>query len=144
MKGRVRSSGIGGGSISRGARHIKYYRAGPAGFLISLFLPAMWNLRLGTYSIRYGAAGGTNSARTLVAPIPRCNRRFLHDYRTRERRKMMILRRHEATITPVGVGGFASMKGSRKKTTIRRAPAARDAGRDGLVLAEGGVDMILE
>jgi 3-oxoacyl-[acyl-carrier-protein] synthase II len=58
---------------------------------------------------------------------------------------MMICGGTEATITPMGVGGFASMKAlSTRNDDPARASRPWDAGRDGFVVGEGAGIVILE
>jgi 3-oxoacyl-[acyl-carrier-protein] synthase II len=58
---------------------------------------------------------------------------------------MMICGGTEATITPMGVGGFASMKAlSTRNDDPGRASRPWDAGRDGFVVGEGAGIVIME
>src|SRR5438552_3651711 len=58
---------------------------------------------------------------------------------------MMICGGTEATITPMGVGGFAAMKAlSTRNDDPARASRPWDAGRDGFVVGEGAGIVILE
>ncbi len=59
--------------------------------------------------------------------------------------EMMICGGTEATITPMGVGGFAAMKAlSTRNDDPARASRPWDAGRDGFVVGEGAGIVILE
>ena len=59
--------------------------------------------------------------------------------------EMMICGGTEATITPMGVGGFAAMKAlSTRNDDPARASRPWDAGRDGFVVGEGSGIVILE
>jgi len=58
---------------------------------------------------------------------------------------MMICGGTEATITPMGIGGFAAMKAlSTRNDDPSRASRPWDAGRDGFVVGEGAGILILE
>ncbi|HSC45400.1 MAG TPA: beta-ketoacyl-ACP synthase II, partial [Candidatus Acidoferrum sp.] len=59
--------------------------------------------------------------------------------------EMMICGGTEATITPMGIGGFASMKAlSTRNDDPAHASRPFDAGRDGFVVGEGAGILILE
>jgi 3-oxoacyl-[acyl-carrier-protein] synthase II len=137
------SSGIGGFDVIE-REHSKYLQGGP-GKISPFFIPAsIVNLASGHVSIRYGARGPNSATATACSAsahaigdaykiIQRCDA------------EVMIAGGAEASITPMGVGGFAAMKAlSTHNDEPARASRPFDAARDGFVVGEGAGVLILE
>jgi len=137
------ASGIGGFDVIE-REHSKLVQGGP-GKISPFFIPAsIVNLAAGHISIRYGARGPNSATATACSAsahaigdackiIQRCDA------------EAMICGGSEATITPLGVGGFAAMKAlSTRNDEPERASRPFDAERDGFVIGEGAGVLILE
>lgn len=137
------ASGIGGFDIIE-REHTKYLQGGP-GKISPFFIPAtIVNLASGQVSIRYGAKGPNSATATACSAsahalgdafkiIQRCDA------------EVMIAGGTEASITPMGVGGFAAMRAlSTRNEEPERASRPFDAQRDGFVIGEGSGVLILE
>ncbi|HEY6268286.1 MAG TPA: beta-ketoacyl-ACP synthase II [Candidatus Acidoferrum sp.] len=137
------SSGIGGFDIIE-REHIKLMQGGP-GRISPFFIPsAIVNLASGHVSIRYGARGPNSATATACSASAHA---IGDSFKIIERgaAEMMICGGTEATITPMGVGGFASMKAlSTRNDDPARASRPWDAGRDGFVVGEGAGILTLE
>jgi 3-oxoacyl-[acyl-carrier-protein] synthase II len=137
------SSGIGGFDIIE-REHIKLMQGGP-GRISPFFIPsAIVNLASGHVSIRYGARGPNSATATACSASAHA---IGDSFKIIERgaAEMMICGGTEATITPMGVGGFASMKAlSTRNDDPASASRPWDAGRDGFVVGEGAGILILE
>jgi 3-oxoacyl-[acyl-carrier-protein] synthase II len=102
------------------------------------------NLASGQISIRYGARGPNSATATACSASAHA---IGDSFKIIERgaAEMMICGGSEATVTPMGVGGFAAMKAL---STRNENPAAAsrpfDAQRDGFVVGEGAGILILE
>ena len=141
--GVIFGSGIGGISTME-AQHDQLKARGPgrvSPFFIPMFIP---DIAAGLISIRFGAKGpnyATVSACASGAHAIGDAFRFIE----RGDADVMIAGGGEATITPLAVAGFASM---RALSTRNDDPAAAsrpfDAGRDGFVIGEGAGCVILE
>ncbi len=124
------SSGIGGFDIIE-REHWKLVQGGPSK-ISPFFIPsAIVNLASGHISIRYGARGPNSATATACSASAHA---IGDSFKIIERgaAEMMICGGTEATITPMGVGGFA------------RASRPWDAGRDGFVVGEGAGILTLE
>src|SRR5437868_579061 len=102
------SSGIGGFDIIE-REHGKLMNGGP-GKISPFFIPsAIVNLASGQISIRYGARGPNSATATACSASAHA---IGDSFKTIERgaAEMMICGGSEATITPMGIGGFAAMK----------------------------------
>lgn len=136
-------SGIGGfETIER--EHEKFLREGP-GRISPFFIPAsIINEAAGQVSIRL-RAGGPNSA-TCTACAAGCH--AIGDSFEIVRRgdaDVMFAGGSEAAITPMGVGGFSSLKAmSTRNDEPERASRPFDAERDGFVVGEGAGLLVLE
>jgi 3-oxoacyl-[acyl-carrier-protein] synthase II len=137
------SSGIGGFSVIE-REHQKYMEGGP-GRISPFFIPAsIVNLAAGHVSIRFGARGPNCAMATAcsagahaVGDAARLIQRGDAD--------AMICGGSEAAITPMGVGGFASMRAlSTRNDAPARASRPFDRDRDGFVIGEGSGILILE
>jgi len=137
------ASGIGGFDVIE-REHSKLLQGG-AGKISPFFIPAsIINLAAGHISIRYGARGPNSATATACSAsahaigdafkiIQRCDA------------EAMICGGSEATITPLGVGGFAAMKAlSTRNDEPERASRPFDGERDGFVIGEGAGVLILE
>src|SRR5438309_2173901 len=137
------SSGIGGFDIIE-REHGKLLNGGP-GRISPFFIPsAIVNLASGHISIRYGARGPNSATATACSASAHA---IGDSFKIIERgaAEMMICGGTEATITPMGIGGFASMKAlSTRNDDPARASRPWDAGRDGFVVGEGAGIVILE
>jgi 3-oxoacyl-[acyl-carrier-protein] synthase II len=137
------SSGIGGFDIIE-REHIKLMQGGP-GRISPFFIPsAIVNLASGHVSIRYGARGPNSATATACSASAHA---IGDSFKIIERgaAEMMICGGTEATITPMGIGGFASMKAlSTRNDDPAHASRPFDAGRDGFVVGEGAGILVLE
>jgi 3-oxoacyl-[acyl-carrier-protein] synthase II len=137
------SSGIGGFDIIE-REHIKLMRGGPSR-ISPFFIPsAIVNLASGHISIRYGARGPNSATATACSASAHA---IGDSFKIIERgaAEMMICGGTEATITPMGVGGFSSMKAlSTRNDDPAHASRPFDAQRDGFVVGEGAGILILE
>ncbi len=130
------SSGIGGFDIIE-REHGKLLNGGP-GKISPFFIPsAIVNLASGHISIRYGARGPNSATATACSASAHA---IGDSFKIIERgaAEMMICGGTEATITPMGIGGFASMKAlSTRNDDPSHASRPFDAQRDGFVVGEG-------
>jgi len=137
------SSGIGGFDIIE-REHIKLMQGGP-GRISPFFIPsAIVNLASGHISIRYGARGPNSATATACSASAHA---IGDSFKIIERgaAEMMICGGTEATITPMGVGGFSSMKAlSTRNDDPAHASRPFDVQRDGFVVGEGAGIIILE
>lgn len=137
------ASGIGGFDIIE-REHIKLTQGGPSR-ISPFFIPsAIVNLASGHISIRYGARGPNSATATACSASAHA---IGDSFKIIERgaAEMMICGGTEATITPMGVGGFASMRAlSTRNDEPERASRPFDAGRDGFVVGEGSGILVLE
>ncbi|HMD41123.1 MAG TPA: beta-ketoacyl-ACP synthase II [Candidatus Acidoferrum sp.] len=137
------SSGIGGFDIIE-REHRKLVQGGP-GKISPFFIPsAIVNLASGHISIRYGAKGPNSATATACSASAHA---IGDSFKIIERgaAEMMICGGTEATITPMGIGGFAAMKAlSTRNDDPAHASRPFDAGRDGFVVGEGAGILILE
>ena len=137
------SSGIGGFDIIE-REHIKLMQGGP-GRISPFFIPsAIVNLASGHISIRYGARGPNSATATACSASAHA---IGDSFKIIERgaAEMMICGGTEATIPPMGVGGFSSMKAlSTRNDDPAHASRPFDAQRDGFVVGEGAGILILE
>ena len=137
------SSGIGGFDIIE-REHGKLLNGGP-NKISPFFIPsAIVNLASGQISIRYGAKGPNSATATACSASAHA---VGDSFKIIERgaAEMMICGGSEATITPMGVGGFAAMKAlSTRNDDPQHASRPWDAGRDGFVVGEGAGILILE
>ncbi len=136
-------SGIGGFDVIE-REHTNLVHGGPRK-ISPFFIPAaIVNLAAGHVSIRFGAKGPNEATCTACTSsshalgdafkiISRCDA------------DVMIAGGTEAAITPMGVGGFASMRAlSTRNHEPERASRPWDKDRDGFVIGEGSGILILE
>ncbi|RPI27181.1 MAG: beta-ketoacyl-[acyl-carrier-protein] synthase II [Acidobacteria bacterium] len=136
-------SGIGGfATIER--EHQTYLEKGSRK-ISPFFIPAtIINLASGQVSIRFGAAGPNSATCTACA----AGAHALGDsFKIIQRgdADAMIAGGSEAAITPMGLGGFASMRAlSTRNDEPQKASRPFDRDRDGFVVGEGSGILILE
>ena len=137
------SSGIGGFDIIE-REHGKLLNGGP-NKISPFFIPsAIVNLASGQISIRYGAKGPNSATATACSASAHA---IGDSFKIIERgaAEMMICGGAEATITPMGIGGFAAMKAlSTRNDDPAHASRPWDSGRDGFVVGEGAGILVLE
>jgi len=137
------ASGIGGFDIIE-REHLKLMTGGP-GKISPFFIPsAIVNLASGHVSIRYGARGPNSATATACSASAHS---IGDSFKIIERgaAEMMICGGTEATITPMGVGGFAAMRAlSTRNDDPATASRPFDRDRDGFVVGEGCGILILE
>jgi 3-oxoacyl-[acyl-carrier-protein] synthase II len=136
-------SGIGGFEIIE-REHANLMNGGPRK-LSPFFIPAtIINMAAGQLSIRYGAKGPISATATACATsansIGDSVRMILHGDAD-----AMIAGGSEAAVTPLSVGGFASMRAlSTRNDDPTRASRPFEKDRDGFVIGEGAGILILE
>jgi 3-oxoacyl-[acyl-carrier-protein] synthase II len=136
-------SGIGGMETFE-AQHAVLVEKGP-GRVSPFFIPMMIsNMASGHVSIRFGARGPNYS------PVSACSsgaHAIGEGFRSIQRgdADVVLCGGAEATITPMAVAGFASMKAlSTRNDDPARASRPFDADRDGFVIGEGAGVVLLE
>jgi 3-oxoacyl-[acyl-carrier-protein] synthase II len=136
-------TGIGGFDVIE-REHTKLMQGGP-GRVSPFFIPAsIGNLASGHISIRYGARGPNSCTATACSASAHS---VGDSFRLIQRgdAEAMICGGSEAAVTPMSIGGFASMKAmSTRNDEPGRASRPFDAGRDGFVVGEGSGVLILE
>jgi 3-oxoacyl-[acyl-carrier-protein] synthase II len=137
------SSGIGGFDVIE-REHLKLLSGGPDR-ISPFFIPAtIINLASGQVSIRYGARGPNSATATACSASAHA---IGDSFKIIQRgdADIMICGGAEASITPMGIGGFAAMKAlSLRNDEPERASRPFDAQRDGFVVGEGSGILILE
>jgi 3-oxoacyl-[acyl-carrier-protein] synthase II len=137
------SSGIGGFDIIE-REHSKLTLGGP-NKISPFFIPsAIVNLASGNISIRYGAKGPNSATATACSASAHA---IGDSFKIIERgaAEMMICGGTEATITPMGIGGFSAMRAlSTRNDDPEHASRPFDANRDGFVVGEGAGILTLE
>lgn len=141
--GVVIGSGIGGfATIER--EHTALMTGGPRK-VSPFFIPAsIINLASGWVSIRTGAKGPNTATCTACATSAHA---VGDAYRLIQRGEadVMLAGGSEAAITPLGVGGFCSMRAlSTRNDEPQRASRPFDRDRDGFVMGEGAGVLVLE
>ena len=136
-------SGIGGFEVIE-REHQKLLEGGPSK-ISPFFIPAsIINLASGYVSIRTGAKGPNSATATACTTGAHA---VGDSYKLIERgaADAMICGGAEATITPLGVGGFAAMRAlSTRNDEPQRASRPWDRDRDGFVIGEGAGVLLLE
>jgi 3-oxoacyl-[acyl-carrier-protein] synthase II len=141
--GVIVSSGIGGmDTFEREAR--KLVEKGP-GRISPFFIPMMIaDIAPGHISMQYGFKGPNYSIISACASSSHAIGESFR-YVQRGEAEAMICGGAEATITPMGVGGFNAMKAlSTRNEDPQRASRPFDLDRDGFVMGEGGGILVLE
>jgi 3-oxoacyl-[acyl-carrier-protein] synthase II len=137
------ASGIGGfGTIER--EHSSLLDGGPRK-MSPFFIPAaIINLAAGQVSIRLGAKGPNLATSTACAASAHAVGESYHIIR-RGDADVMVTGGSEAAITPMGVGGFASMRAlSTRNDEPGRASRPFDKDRDGFIIGEGAGVLVIE
>jgi 3-oxoacyl-[acyl-carrier-protein] synthase II len=137
------ASGIGGFStIER--EHLELINGGPRR-ISPFFIPAsIINLAAGQVSIRFGARG-PNLATCTACTASAHSIGESYEIIRRGDAEIMIAGGSEASITPMGVGGFAAMRAlSTRNDEPSRASRPFDKDRDGFVIGEGAGILVLE
>jgi 3-oxoacyl-[acyl-carrier-protein] synthase II len=141
--GVIFATGIGGIATFE-EQHRKLLEQGPgrvSPFFIPMFIP---DISAGLISMRWGLQGPNYATVSACASsahaIGDAARHIRHGDAD-----MMIAGGAEATITPMAIAGFASMKAmSTRNDDPERASRPFDAHRDGFVIGEGGGAVVLE
>ena len=137
------ASGIGGFSTIE-SEHKQLLNGGPRR-ISPFFIPAsIINLAAGHVSIRFGARGPNLATCTACTASAHAIGEAFEIIR-RGDATVMIAGGSEASITPMGVGGFAAMRAlSTRNDEPERASRPFDKDRDGFVVGEGAGILILE
>lgn len=136
------SSGIGGLPTIE-AEHEKGMKRG-FDRVSPLFVPmAISNMAAGTVAIEFGFKGSCNCIVTACASgtnaIGEAFRQIRHGYAD-----VFLTGGTESTISPLGIGGFTSMKALSESTDPSRASIPFDKERNGFVMGEGCGVLVLE
>jgi 3-oxoacyl-[acyl-carrier-protein] synthase II len=136
-------SGIGGFEIIE-REHQTLLERGPDRVSPFFILSAIVNLAAGQISVRLGAKGPNSAVATACTTgahaIGDAFRLIQHGYAD-----AMICGGSEASITPLGIAGFAAMRAlSTRNDDPQRASRPWDVDRDGFVAGEGAGVLILE
>jgi 3-oxoacyl-[acyl-carrier-protein] synthase II len=136
-------SGIGGFEVIERENRTLLER-GPDRVSPFFILSAIVNLAAGHVSVRYGAKGPNSAVATACTTgahaIGDAYRLIQHGYAD-----AMICGGAEASVTPLGVAGFAAMRAlSTRNDDPQRASRPWDRDRDGFVVGEGAGILILE
>ena len=136
-------SGIGGFDVIE-REHTKLLNGGPRK-ISPFFIPAaIINLAAGHVSMRYGAKG-PNEATATACTTSAHSVGDAYKIIQRKAADVMIAGGTEASITPMGVGGFAAMRAlSTRNDDPEHASRPFDSGRDGFIVGEGAGILILE
>ncbi len=141
--GVIVGSGIGGLSTLE-AQHSKLLEQGPqrvSPFFIPMFIADM---AAGMISMRYGSRGPNYATVSACASSAHAVGLALRSIRNGEA-DVMIAGGTEATVTPLCMAGFASMKAlSRRNDSPETASRPFAATRDGFVVGEGAGVLVLE
>lgn len=141
--GCVIGSGIGGLPMIENT-HAEYTNRGPRR-ISPFFVPAsIINMTAGHVSMRYGFKGPNIAIVTACTTGLHCigEAGRMIEYGDAD---VMIAGGSEATVSPLGIGGFAAMRAlSTRNDDPATASRPWDKDRDGFVLGEGGGVMVLE
>ena len=136
-------SGLGGLSTLE-RYHQAYMEGGPrkiSPFFITMLIS---NLAPGHIAMRYGAKGPNVAMSTACAASSHATGEGMHAIRSGVC-DVVIAGGAEATITPLGLGGFCSMKAlSTRNDDPGAASRPFDKDRDGFIMGEGSTILILE
>jgi 3-oxoacyl-[acyl-carrier-protein] synthase II len=141
--GIVLGSGIGGMETFE-REHRKLVEKGPSR-ISPFFVPMMIaDIAPGHIAIRYGFKGANYTTTSACCSSAHAIGEAYHSI-VRDETDVMITGGSEATVTPMGIGGFNSMKAlSTRNDDPQAASRPFDAERDGFVLGEGGAILVLE
>ncbi len=136
-------SGIGG--LHALEENCKVLQERGSGRVSPFFVPQLTaNMASGYVSMRFGARGPNSCVVTACATG---SHSIGEAYRLLQRgdADVMLAGGAEATVTPLGLAGFAAMRAlSTRNDAPSRASRPFDAGRDGFVVAEGAGVLVLE
>ena len=137
-------SGLGGLSTLE-RYHKAYLLEGGPKKISPFFIPMLIsNLAPGYIAMRYGAKGPNISTTTACAASSHAIGEGMHSVRSGVC-DVVIAGGSEATITPLGLGGFCSMKAlSTRNDDPGTASRPFDKDRDGFIMGEGAAILILE
>lgn len=140
--GVILGSGIGGIKTIEGASQTMESR-GPSR-ISPYFIPmALINLAAGSIAIDMQAHGNVSSVVTACAASTNAIGEGFHRIRDGYE-DIIAVGGSEAAITPVAIGGFASMRALHEGEDKNRASIPFDAQRNGFVMGEGGGVLMLE
>jgi 3-oxoacyl-[acyl-carrier-protein] synthase II len=141
--GIILGSGI-GGMESFEREHRKLVEKGPSR-VSPFFIPMMIaDIAPGHIAIQYGFKGPNYTTTSACCSSAHAIGEAYHAL-LRDEVDVMITGGSEATVTPMGIGGFNSMKAlSTRNDTPQAASRPFDAERDGFVMGEGGAILVLE
>ncbi len=141
--GVIVGSGI-GGLATLEEQHRKLLDRGP-GRVSPFFIPMfIGDMAAGMISMRYGAQGPNYATVSACASSAHAVGAALRAIRVGEA-DVMVAGGTEATVTPLCMAGFASMKAlSERNESPETASRPFDATRDGFVLGEGAAMLVLE
>ena len=136
-------SGIGGFEVIE-REHQTLLERGPDRVSPFFILSTIVNLAAGQVSVRYGAKGPNSAVATACTTgahaVGDGFRMIQHGYAD-----AMICGGSEASVTPLGIAGFAAMRAlSTRNDDPAHASRPWDAGRDGFVVGEGAGVLVLE
>jgi 3-oxoacyl-[acyl-carrier-protein] synthase II len=136
-------SGIGGFEVIEREHQILLER-GPDRVSPFFIIAALVNLAAGQVAVRFGAKGPNSAVATACTTgahaIGDAFRLIQHGYAD-----AMICGGAEASVTPLGIAGFAAMRAlSTRNDDPERASRPWDQGRDGFVVGEGAGVLVLE
>ncbi len=137
--------GVGlGGLFQIEKYHEAYMKSGPRR-ISPFFIPAMIsNLGPGNLAIRFGLKGVNYTTTSACASATHAIGESLRMIRDGIQ-DVMITGGSESTVTPLGIGGFCSMKAlSTRNDDPTKASRPFDKDRDGFVLGEGAAILVLE
>ncbi len=141
--GCVVSSGI-GGLASMSSQHEKLLTRGVAKVSPFLIPSMIIDMNAGSISMRFGAQGPNFAIVSACSSATHSIGEALWMIK-RDDADIMICGGSEASIVPLGLAGFCSMKAmSERNDDPKKASRPFDAKRDGFVMSEGGGVLILE
>ena len=141
--GVIYGSGI-GGIVTFEEQHTKLLQQGPRR-ISPFFIPMMIaDMTSGQVSIQFGARGPNYTTVSACASATHAIGNACREIWS-SAADVMITGGSEAPISPISLGGFASMRAlSTRNDEPKRASRPFDADRDGFVLGEGGGGLVLE
>ncbi|MCX7700561.1 MAG: beta-ketoacyl-ACP synthase II [Gemmataceae bacterium] len=141
--GAIVGCGIGGlNTFEEG--HSDYLQGGPRKINLLVIPKMIANAAPGNISIQYGLMGPNTSVATACASAGNALADALRTIRADEA-DVIISGGTEAAITPMGLGGFCSLRAlSQRNDEPTKASRPFDKDRDGFVLSEGAGILILE
>src|SRR5262245_14474497 len=141
--GAIIGCGIGGlATFEEG--HTDYLQGGPRKISLLVIPKMIANAAPGNISIHYGLMGPNTSVATACASAGNAVGDALRAIRHDEA-DVMISGGAEAAITPMGLGGFCSLRAlSQRNDAPTKASRPFDKDRDGFVLSEGAGILVLE